>query len=125
MRSATELLALIDAAAAPLAERHAAEVADVDAQIRAHGERGSGRKQLDERHKRELRRHRTDEMRAGLAAMAATYRDALASGTGADVEGCARAVHRIHAAIEALDRNPNDKLLMESLLWSLPDARGT
>ena len=30
------------------------------------------------------------------------------------------AVHRIHHAIEALDNNPNETLLLQSLLWSLP-----
>ncbi|HYN33496.1 MAG TPA: hypothetical protein VES40_12785 [Ilumatobacteraceae bacterium] len=125
MRAAAELLASIDAAAEPLAARHAIEVAELDEQIKAYGERGSGKSKLDERHKRELRRHRTDELRAGLAAMAGTYRDTAISGGTTDVDGCADAVHRIHRAIEALDRNPNEKLLLESLLWSLPDAQGT
>ncbi len=125
MRAAAELLASIDAAAEPLAVRHAVEVAELDERIKAYGERGSGKKQLDERHKRELRRHRTDELRAGLAAMAGTYRDTAISGGTTDIDGCAHAVHRIHRAIEALDRNPNEKLLLESLLWSLPDAQGT
>jgi hypothetical protein len=26
--------------------------------------------------------------------------------------------------MEMLDRNPNEKLLVESLLWALPDAQG-
>jgi DNA polymerase-3 subunit delta' len=125
MRAAAELLASIDAAAEPLAVRQAAEAAELDERIKAYGERGSGKKQLDERHKRELRRHRTDELRSGLAAMAGTYRDTAVSGATTDVDGCADAVHRIHRAIEALERNPNEKLLLESLLWSLPDAQGT
>lgn len=126
LTAAAELLGLIDAAAEPLAARHAAEVAELDAEIKAHGERGSGKKQLDERHKRELRRHRTDELRSGLAVMAGTYRDAITdrSSASADVDGCAAAVRRIHDAIETLDRNPNERLLLEALLWSLPDARG-
>jgi hypothetical protein len=33
-------------------------------------------------------------------------------------------VRSIHRAIEVLDRNPNERLLVESLLWSLPDAQG-
>jgi DNA polymerase-3 subunit delta' len=125
MRTAAELLEMIDTAAAPLAERQAVEVAELDERIKAYGERGSGKKQLDERHKRELRRHRTDELRSGLAAMAGTYRDTAVNGGTTDVEACAGAVHRIHQAIETLDRNPNEKLLLESLLWSLPDAQGT
>lgn len=124
LRTAAELLAMIDAAAEPLTARHADEVAELDARIAAHGERGSGKKQLDDRHKRELRRHRTDELRSGLAAMAATYRDTATSSTTADLDACADAVRRIHRAIETLDRNPNEKLLVETLLWSLPDAQG-
>ncbi len=125
VRTAGELLALIDAAAAPLAARQAEEVAEVEERIKAYGDRGSGRKHLDDRHKRELRRHRTDELRSGLAAMAGTYRDTAVNVPTADIDGCADAVRRIHQAIETLERNPNEKLLLESLLWSLPDAVGT
>jgi len=125
VRTAGQLLALIDAAAEPLSHRHDAEVAALDEQIAQYGERGSGKKQLEERHKRELRRHRTDELRSGLAAMAGTYRDTTINGGTTHIDGCADAVHRIHEAIETLDRNPNEKLLLESLLWSLPDAQGT
>jgi DNA polymerase-3 subunit delta' len=115
---------MIDAAAEPMAARQTEESAVLDERIKAHGERGSGKKQLEERHKRELRRYRTDELRAGLAAMAATYRDTAINGGTTDVDACAGAVRRIHEAIEALDRNPNEKLLLESLIWSLPDAQG-
>ncbi len=115
---------MIDAASEPLAARHAAEVAELDDRIKAHGERGSGKKKLDDRHRRELRRYRTDELRSGMAAMAATYRDTVINSSTTDVDECAEAVHRIHRAIETLDRNPNEKLLVESLLWSLPDAQG-
>jgi len=124
MRTAARLLGLIDAASEPLTARHAVEVAELDERIKAHGERGSGKKQLDERHRREIRRYRTDELRSGLAAMAATYRDTAVNSATTDVEECAEAVRRIHRAIEVLDRNPNEKLLVESLLWSLPDAQG-
>lgn len=124
MRTAAHLLGLIDASSEPLTARHADEVAELDERIKAHGERGSGKKQLDERHRRELRRYRTDELRSGLAAMAATYRDTAVNPTTSEVEACAEAVRRIHRAMETLDRNPNEKLLVESLLWSLPDARG-
>ena len=119
---AVELLGLIDDAAEPLVARHADEVAEVDARIKEHGERGSGKKQLDERHRRELRRHRTDELRAGLATMAAVYRDQLTQQTARDIAAAAGAVARIHEALEALDRNPNERLLLESVLWSLPAA---
>ncbi len=124
MRSAASLLESIDAAAEPLRRRHEAEVAALDERTRTYGERGSGRKQLEDRHKRELRRYRTDELRSGLSAMAATYRDSALAHDAVDVGRCADAVHRIHRAIETLDRNPNERLLLESLLWDLPDAQG-
>ncbi len=119
--AARELLDLIDGAAQALEARQAEEVAELEARIAELGERGSGRKQLEDRHRRELRRHRTDELRSGLATLAATYRDAVT----ADPEGSTslvEAVHRIHGALEALERNPNERLLLESLLWSLPST---
>jgi DNA polymerase III subunit delta' len=125
VRTAASLLDMIDASAAPMVERHEQEIAMLDEQIAQYGQKGSGRKQLEERHKRELRRHRTDELRAGLATLAATYRDSLtADGAIADIDECSAAVRRIHDALESLERNPNERLLIESLLWSLPDAQG-
>lgn len=56
--------------------------------------------------------------------MAAAYRDSMTSGAARDLDGCADAVHRIHAALEALERNPNERLLLENLLWSLPAPSG-
>lgn len=140
LRLARELIAAIDASADAVKARHETEVAELDARIKDTGERGSGRKQLEDRHKRELRRARTDELRAGLATTAQTYRDALtrraassgpapagahdasaaARGGRGSVDDVAGAVHRIHAALEALERNPNERLLLENLLWSLP-----
>lgn len=118
---AAELLDLVDAAAAPLAERHEAEVEEMTASIAERGERGSGKKQLEDRHRRELRRQRTDELRAGLAVVAGSYRDRAAAGADATtVEGAAEAVHRVHAALEALTFNPNERLLLEAMLWELP-----
>ncbi len=120
MQLVDELLGKIEAAAAPLARRHAAEVAELDERIARYGERGSGKKALDERHKRELRRHRTDELLAGLTVIAGTYRDVLVDGRAQRPEAVADAVVRIHQAMEAFERNPNESLLLQSLLWSLP-----
>ena len=124
MQLTVELLDLIEHAAAPLVERHSAEVAELDARAERFGERGSGRKLLEERHRRELRRHRTDELRSGLGILAATYRDLLVAGVerpgGRRPDAYAHAVTRIHEAVEALERNPNEQLLLQALLWSLP-----
>jgi DNA polymerase-3 subunit delta' len=116
----TDLLGRIEAAAAPLADKHADELAVLEAREKQLGARGSGRAVIDARQKRELRRHRVDELRSGLAVIGATYRDALVSDTAPHADTVAAAVHRIHKAIEALDNNPNESLLLQSLLWSLP-----
>ncbi len=118
---ADELLALIDAAAEPLKARHTAELADLEARVTHTGERGAGRRSLEERQRRELRRHRTDELRSGLGTMAAAYRDRLVQG----VEGRRAleeiaAVDRITDAIDALSLNPNEALLLQALLVALP-----
>ena len=120
MRLSDELLGLAESATAPLTARHAEEVAAVNARIAQFGERGSGAKALEERHKRETRRYRIDALRDGLAQMTATYRDAMLAGTMARPAAAAEAVTRLHEAIAALDRNPNEALLMQALLWELP-----
>ena len=116
----TELNTLIEAAAAPMAARQAEEATALEARVTAVGERGSGRKQLEERHKRELRRHRIDELRSGLSVMAGTYRDALVGQQLPRPEAAVHAVQRIHVALESLDRNPNETLLLQALLLDLP-----
>ena len=120
LRLVDELLTRIEAAAAPLTERHASEIEVLDARIKQYGERGSGKKALEDRHKRELRRHRIDELLAGLTVVASTYRDALVAGEVARTDAAVDAVRHIHDAMEALERNPNEALLLQSLLWSLP-----
>lgn len=115
-----ELQQLIETAAAPLAARHGAELAALEERVAATGERGSGRTQLVERHKRELRRHRTDELRSGLGVLAAAYRDALVQGRGHRPGAYVDAVRHVHDAIETLERNPNETLLLQNLLLHLP-----
>lgn len=115
-----ELGELIDAAAEPLAARQADEIARLDEQVKLSGERGSGRKRLEERHRREIRKHRTDELRSGLTIIAGVYRDALVAGTFARPDAAVDAVHRVNRATAALGRNPNDTLLLQSLLLDLP-----
>jgi DNA polymerase-3 subunit delta' len=116
----SELLSHIEAAAAPLTARHGVELAELDEREQRLGTRGSGRAALEARHKREQRRHRTDELRSGLAVLAGSYRDVLVDGSAHHPDAVADAVHRIHVSIEALDSNPNETLMLHSLLWSLP-----
>jgi len=117
---AAELTDLLSAAAvAPLEARQAEESAALTEAVARTGERGSGRKELADRHKRELRRLRTDELRYGLAILSGAYRDALVAGT-ADPAGCAGAVDALRVAAENLIRNPNEALLLQALLLRLP-----
>lgn len=115
-----ELRARIQDAAGPLEEVQAVELATLEAWVKENGERGSGRKDLVDRHKRQARRHRADELRFGLATLSGRYRDALADGTGANAGAIVAAVGAIDAASEALTRNPNETLLLQSLLLRLP-----
>jgi len=97
----------------PLAVRHAAELTELDRLDEIAG-RKRGRKEVDDRHKREVRRVRTDELQAGLATLAGAYRDRLTAGR-AGTE-CFAA---IRDAAEHLVRNPNEALLLSALLLRL------
>jgi DNA polymerase-3 subunit delta' len=112
------LRALIDDAEVPLAERHAKERAELDAWEEQFGTRGSRRKLVEERQRRETRLLREDELRLGLATLAAVYRDRLLDSH--DPAHLAAAIARITATTEALVRNPNEQLLLEALLLALP-----
>ncbi len=117
---AVELIALMSVAAVgPLEARQAAERAALEERVARTGERGSGRKTLADRHKRELRRLRTDELRFGLAVLSGAYRDALVAGS-ADSRACADAVEALRAGAENLVRNPQEALFLQALLLRLP-----
>jgi DNA polymerase III subunit delta' len=115
-----ELTAVLEDAGAPLVARHHVELDDLAARVAVTGERGSGRRELEARHRREIRRLRTDELRFGFTVMAEEYRELLSSGAAAG-----RAVEALAAvtdASEALDRNPNETLLLQALLVRLGRA---
>ncbi len=114
---ADELLAGLETVVEPLTARQAEEVAELAERVRLYGDRPGERKELDARHKREERRIRTDELRFGLATLAAAYRDRLAAAS--DPGPALAAVQEVHAANEALARNPNVTLLLQALLVRL------
>jgi DNA polymerase-3 subunit delta' len=94
--AAEELLSSLDEALEPLRRHHAEELARLEAEAKARGERGlSGRKELLERHQRAERRWRTDELRCGLGALQRAYRD------------------RLRATLEQLDEEPERPRLLE------------
>jgi DNA polymerase-3 subunit delta' len=120
-----ELSTMIDEALGPLQEQQAGEVAALEEEIERYGLRGGGaKKDLEARHKREVRRFRSAELRFGLATLAATYRDALlADAPGRDPERILSALGRIDEAALALARYPNEALLLQNLVAHLPSVR--
>jgi DNA polymerase-3 subunit delta' len=121
-----EILAAIEASLDAYKAKQEAEVEALEERVKMLGERGSGRKALADRHKRELRRHRTDELRSGLRVLSLRYRDAISdlseSAPPHLVLGFADAVSRIRRASDSLKRNVNERLLLEDLLMSLPNT---
>jgi len=125
-----ELLAMVESAAEPLTTRHAAELTELEERVERLGERGSGRRDVDARHKRELRRHRTDELLFGFRAMSGVYRSSLVpdgSVSSGDVpatpigsDDLVRAADLLRRAGEALKRNPIERLLLQSTFLKLP-----
>jgi DNA polymerase-3 subunit delta' len=128
---ARALLASAEEALEPLRAEHARDLGAAEEEAASLGERGlPGRKELTDRQHREERRWRTDELRAGLAALARTYRDSLLvtvggptgsvpAGRTVGAERAARAVGLISEAAASLRRNPNETLLLEALLIRL------
>jgi len=78
------------------------------------GARGSGRSSMVAQHKREVRWHRTDEFRMGLATLAGRYRDTVLS-PGANLN----AFDVLSDASAALSRNPNEELWLTNTLLQL------
>ncbi|MHB8594341.1 MAG: hypothetical protein ACYDB3_08430, partial [Acidimicrobiales bacterium] len=95
----------------------------------ALGQRGvPGRKAVEERQRREERRWRVDELRAGLGVLGRAYGDrlaALAGATGdhglatARLAALAGALSAVEDAAAELVRNPNEALMLQALLVRL------
>ncbi|MEM9565180.1 MAG: hypothetical protein AAGA93_21335 [Actinomycetota bacterium] len=117
----SELRAGMDQAQGPLEARQKGELEELEVRVEQLGERGSGRADLVARHKREVRRLRSDELRFGLATLARVYRDRLVAG-GGDDDGSLDALAAIQESAENLIRNPNEALLLQHLFLRLVPA---
>ena len=115
---AAEVKALIDDAQEVIDARHVREAAEMEERVERYGQRGSGKKDLVDRHKREVRRHRTAELRLALAIFASVYRDALASARHPDE--IVEAIHRLDRVALKLEVFPNETLMLQSLMAQLP-----
>lgn len=136
---ADELVAFLEASVAPLNTRHVAEreaLEERNARAAAVSGSASGRsrgggraskavltsglKELEERQRREARRQRTDELRAGLGVLAGAYRERLASSTGTPAARVAiESVSAIDQLGEDLQYNPGELLALQALLVKL------
>jgi DNA polymerase-3 subunit delta' len=116
-----EIFELIEQATAPLIAEQKKELEDLEARVSLTGERGSGRKALQDRHKRQLRKFNTDELRSGLSTIAGTYHALIVSDTQyLDESKYHDAIHRIHKAMGSLGLNVNEELLLQSLFLHCP-----
>ena len=77
-------------------------------------------KRLEDRHKREQRRVRVDELRSGLATLLGSYRDRLAD--GGSHEDFLVAAAAVQTLCDGLAFNPNEALQLRSVLVQLPPA---
>jgi DNA polymerase-3 subunit delta' len=112
---------LLERAADPLLARHETEVEALETRVKMVGERGSGRRALAEAHKRQLRKFKTDELREGLALIAAEYHKVVTSlQQGVDPLIYERAIHDVHEAITSLSFNVNETLLLHALFAKCP-----
>jgi DNA polymerase-3 subunit delta' len=97
---------------------------ELEARVALTGERGSGRKALQDRQKRQLRKARTDELRTGLAAIARSYHSIVtAQPPHPDADDYARAITKIHKAMGTLGLNANEELALQALLLQCPSLR--
>jgi DNA polymerase-3 subunit delta' len=133
-RIADELVALMDESVAPLRERQQAEVDELtrrnarNAEVVSSGRAAKGRARatkaalnagvadLEERHRREQRRQRTDELRTGLATLASAYRERL---TTRSAPQAIEAAACIDGTAKSLEFNPGELLALQALLARL------
>ncbi len=113
-----EVRSLIDEASQVKVRRHVAELDALAEREEQLGTRGSGRKDMETRHRREVRQFRTDELRFGLATLATRYRDAVADGD--QRSSLLDGIGQLRATADALSRNPNEALALQALLLKLP-----
>ncbi len=146
---ADELIDLLESSASPLVARHLEERSNLAEAARRAAEVSGGPKrakssrgakggkaggpavaELDDRQRREARRQRADELRAGLAVLAGAYRDRLAASAGAektqrakvDSEDALHAISLVDKCARDLEFNPGELLALQALLARLGRA---
>lgn len=135
---AEELDAAVEAAVSRVAERHAAELTEFDADMERHGYDGRDaqrlRRRIEKRHQREARRARIDLLLEAVTAIETVYRDVLAAGApplNADrppptvsARAAAAALDACREAREAFVVNEKGLVRLVALVMALPPATG-
>ncbi|MCB1029750.1 MAG: hypothetical protein KDA95_00345 [Acidimicrobiales bacterium] len=113
-----DIRAAIDDSEVPLRAIQDREKAEMEERVERYGQRGSAKKELEERHKRQLRRLRGDELKMGLGVLAGTYRDEMLVAT--DPTAAISAIESIQALAQELVRHPNEEIQLIALALRLP-----
>ena len=114
---AAQAVERMDEVVAPLAAVHDAELASLEAEVQQLGLRRTALKEVEDRHKREKRRVRADELRSGLMSLMERYRDEATAGRPATMVPAAELVRQLE---ERLVFNPGEELALQSLFVALP-----
>lgn len=113
-----EIVDLIDdAEKAVFVERHERERKELDELEEQLGTRGSGKSAQLAQQKREVRRFRTEELRYGFATLASRYRQRVVEDENDTV--ALSGIGQLKHCSEALNRNPREMLLLQSLFVKL------
>ena len=115
-----EIQNAIDEAQETITNRHTQETDELIDHEKQMGTRGSGRKEMEAKQKREIRRFRTDELYFGLSIMTNIYKEEL---MGTPNVSSIQSIENIRKTMAALGRNPNEKLLLQSLFISLSELK--
>ena len=120
-----EVVAYLDEAQTPLAEKHEAELAELEAEAEKYQMKTVDKKTITARHKRELRQFRESELRWGLSLLAKTYwaetqKNNFAGSVSAGV--CEEALALLKDTQKEMVRNPNEALMLQNLFRQLPYA---
>ncbi len=119
---ADELVASANEPLEVLRARQGEEIVRLQEEAERRGEKViPARKALDDRHRRELRRARTDELRAGLDVLLSVYRERLGSPQASSqrLRVTLEAMSAIDEAATRLARNVNETMLLQWLLLRL------
>lgn len=117
---ADEILASLDSAMVPLEERQMEERLAVSEKTKESGRSATMVKDLETRQKREQRRLRTDDLRAGLGLLASGLSSRMqAAGGHHDGAALSSGLDAVTWANKSLSLNPNEQLLLMGLMMRL------